>query len=167
MAMNLVRIKERAWMGWYYRSDHVLDIQAPIAFATYFTGMVSADVTFVGHSKGGGEAIAAAAVTGVDAITFNAANFAFPAFIPPRTEVTGNIRNFYVEGDILYNILGPANIGTTIMLPSPQTPPTRSEQLLRIIADSIAPSLPGMSPSQIYDGIYNHVRDAFLRAVEG
>jgi len=70
-------------------------------------------ITFVGHSKGGGEAIAAALATGRNAITFNAANFNFGRATMQQGQ---SIRNYYVRGEELQHRLGVASIGTTVWL---------------------------------------------------
>ena len=86
----------------------------------YGLGFVKAhqgkEITFVGHSKGGGEAIAAAAYTDRDAITFNAANFGFRNYL--RDGGGGEITNYYVDGEILSGLIDRAFVGMSIMLDS-------------------------------------------------
>jgi hypothetical protein len=129
--------------------------------------MVSVDVTFVGHSKGGGEAIAAAVVTGMDAITFNAANFDFTSLGLSEANA-GIIRNFYVSGDILYHLLGPADFGTTIMLPmqfanisAPSILPTYAMVLDALQHIALIPQYSIWIPG----AIANHGRSSVVRAV--
>jgi len=71
------------------------------------------EITFVGHSKGGGEAIAAALATGRNAITFNAANFNHhPAFVYVGLNLLGaNIRNYYVRYELLQFLTTAETIG--------------------------------------------------------
>ena len=78
------------------------------------------EVTFVGHSKGGGEAIAAADYMDCNAITFNAANFNFSKYVSGKGK--GSINNYYVEGEILESTIGTASIGTTHWLPKQYAP---------------------------------------------
>ena len=68
------------------------------------------EVTFVGHSKGGGEAIVAADYTDKNAITFNAANFNFGKYVSGKGK--GQINNYYVRGEALHSLIGRASIGT-------------------------------------------------------
>ena len=78
------------------------------------------EVTFVGHSKGGGEAIVAADYTDKNAITFNAANFNFGAYVSGKGK--GQINNYYVRGEILESTIGTASIGHTHWLPTKYVP---------------------------------------------
>ncbi len=78
------------------------------------------EVTFVGHSKGGGEAIVAADYMNCNAITFNAANFNFGAYV--LGQGTGTIRNYYIRGEILESTIGTASIGETHWLPTQYAP---------------------------------------------
>ena len=55
-----------------YDSSVSVDMWAAIGTGIYFDATHSQEITFVGHSKGGGEAIAAATATNNNAITFNA-----------------------------------------------------------------------------------------------
>ena len=71
------------------------------------------EITFVGHSKGGGEAIAAATYTHKNAITFNAANFAFEEYGLIEEDRTGQIDNYYVRGGGLSATIGVSKIGET------------------------------------------------------
>ena len=57
--------------------------------------------------------IAAAAATGRDAITFNAANFNFELYGIYDSLTTANITNYYIENEILSSLIFPASIGET------------------------------------------------------
>ena len=71
------------------------------------------EITFVGHSKGGGETIAAALHTGRNAITFNAANFDFGNPIVTWWQSRNiSINNYYVNGEILSAAIGRSSVGT-------------------------------------------------------
>lgn len=81
------------------------------------------EITFVGHSKGGGEAIAAALHTGKNAITFNAANFDFGNPIITWIQSRNiNIKNYYIIGEILSSAIGFADVGTACPLWGKGTP---------------------------------------------
>ncbi|MCL2391952.1 MAG: DUF6531 domain-containing protein [Oscillospiraceae bacterium] len=146
-----------------YFTDTSHDLTDAIEFAIYFTNKVCAKVTFVGHSKGGGEAIAAAAATNGHAITFNAANFNFEGH--ELTAGNSIIRNYYVEGDFLYGLIRDASIGTTIWLPTQHwmvnpnyvLPPANPGLLI-----------PGLikQPIRVPDPVRNHQISAVRRAVE-
>ena len=101
-----------------YSSDNSIDLYAAMVYANIFILQYpDKEVTFTGHSKGGGEAIAAAAATGKNAITFNAAAFAFSKYGLEESELS-NINNYYVESEILSSLIGPSKIGTTHYIPS-------------------------------------------------
>lgn len=59
------------------------------------------EITMVGHSKGGGEAIAAAVKNNKKAITFNAANFKFADYGLSKKNASG-VNNYYVRGEFLH-----------------------------------------------------------------
>lgn len=88
------------------------DVWDAIGYAEAFTNNHSQETTFVGHSKGGGEAIAAAGATGNRAITFNAANFAFHKYGISNVD-NNRITNYYIRGEILESTIGAARIGRT------------------------------------------------------
>ena len=97
-----------------YFSDKSADMWDAMNYSLGFVRSVGdAEVTFVGHSKGGGEAIAAATYTHKNAITFNAANFAFEKYGLIEEDRTGTIENHYVTDEWLSNLIGPARIGKT------------------------------------------------------
>jgi hypothetical protein len=62
-----------------------------------------ADITFVGHSKGGAEAVANARATGKGAIAFNPAEISTATTIRHKLDTgrKSNIREYVVTGDIL------------------------------------------------------------------
>ena len=86
----------------------------------FMNGRPGKTVTFVGHSKGGGEAITAAVYMDSNAITFNAANFDFHKYVKGFGK--GRIDNYYVEGEILESSIGTAIIGNTHWLPTQYAP---------------------------------------------
>lgn len=67
-------------------------------------------ITFVGHSKGGAEAAAAAVATNRDAILFNPANANLKAYGLDGSSYTGNMVQYVVENEILYRTgIGPVS----------------------------------------------------------
>lgn len=67
-------------------------------------------ITFVGHSKGGAEAAAAAVATNRDAILFNPANTNLKDYGLDGNRYTGNMVQYVVENEILSNIgVGPVS----------------------------------------------------------
>lgn len=95
-----------------YLSSKSADMWDAINYSKGFVGSHSQEITFVGHSKGGGEAIAAAIATNKNAITFNAANFNFSKYGLTETNKSG-IKNYYVDGEVLSAAIGYARFGTT------------------------------------------------------
>ena len=93
------------------------DMKEVISFAKQFANEHQGkEITFVGHSKGGGEAIAAATATNGHAITFNAANFNFSGYGLQAPKDKYKIENYYVEGEFLHEMIGYAEYGTTMPL---------------------------------------------------
>jgi uncharacterized protein RhaS with RHS repeats len=110
------------WSNWVnnaqaYLSDNSKDMWDAINYSKDFANSHSQEITFVGHSKGGGEAIAAATATGKNAITFNAANFNFGKYGLTERNKSG-IKNYYVSGDGLSAAIGVASFGITYWLPT-------------------------------------------------
>ncbi|WP_337399147.1 RHS repeat-associated core domain-containing protein [Congzhengia sp.] len=100
-----------------YLGTHSADMWDAMNFSLGFVNSHSGyEITFAGHSKGGGEAIAAATYTHRDAITFNAANFNFQAYGLIEADRTGNFSNYYVVGEIISQAIETADIGNTIWL---------------------------------------------------
>lgn len=85
----------------------------------------NANITFVGHSMGGGEAALASAATGLPAVTFNAAGvvpsrYGIPTFDPSRITNYNVIGEPLTTGQILTPL--PNALGSQVYLP-PITPP--------------------------------------------
>jgi hypothetical protein len=76
------------------------------------------EVTMVGHSKGGAEAIANAVATNRNAITFNTAfpNLRAVGLSRQRKEYTGSITNYVVRRELINSVFGESSIGSTIYL---------------------------------------------------
>lgn len=78
------------------------------------------EITMVGHSKGGGQAIAAAKFNNTNAITFNAANYDFEKYnLTASPDDADKIQNYYIEGEILSWLTGYAKYGNTNILSAP------------------------------------------------
>lgn len=108
------------WQVWAnnlseWKSNTSIDMWTTMAYAQAFDLTHSQEITFVGHSKGGGEAIAAASITSNNAITFNAANFNYPAYgIKPNPKSV--ILNFYIFGEVLSSAIGMSKYGINIFV---------------------------------------------------
>lgn len=70
--------------------------------------------TFVGHSKGGGEAIANAVATGYNAIAFNPATPRLCEYGLPISGHRGSIDNYIVGGEILHSVM---NLAANVVSP--------------------------------------------------
>ena len=111
------------WQVWInnvqaFTSKTSLDMYAAIAIGIWFDATHTQEITFIGHSKGGGEAIAAATATGNNAITFNAANFDFAQYGLIETNKF-RVVNYYITGEILSSLILPSRYGITIPVLSP------------------------------------------------
>ena len=98
--------------------DMKLSLQTAIWFSNSHADQ---EITFVGHSKGGGEAMANAVATDRNAITFNPAKANLAVYSQTknaRKSYTGTMTHYVVEGEILNNKFGNASIGTTVKLPT-------------------------------------------------
>ena len=81
-------------------------MQESIAKAQHFVNEnPNAQITFIGHSKGGAEAAANAIATNRDAILFNPATAHLGAYGLPANAYTANMRGFIVEGEALDEVL--------------------------------------------------------------
>ena len=82
-------------------------------------GHKGSEITMVGHSKGGGQAIAAAKFNNTNAITFNAANYDFEKYnLTASPNDAEKIQNYYIEGEALSWLTGYAKYGSTYILPA-------------------------------------------------
>lgn len=84
---------------------------------SFVANNMSSEVTMVGHSKGGAEAIINAVATNKNAITFNPANPNLFQYGLSKEGYKGNVTNYVVVGDILNWSLGEASVGNTKYLP--------------------------------------------------
>lgn len=142
-----------------YLSSKSADVWDAINNSVWFDSMREQEITFVGHSKGGGEAIAAATATNKNAITFNAANFNFSKYGLTETNKSG-IKNYYVEGEILYSTIGAARYGTT------QTLLPTQEWLVNTAIDFDIFGKKVYKEIKIPDPVGNHLMGAVKKAIK-
>jgi len=116
------------------------DMRNSIEFSREFVkNHRDANITFIGHSKGGAEAAANALATKKDAILFNPASLNPSAYGLKPEEYTGNMTAYIVKGDILNTIFGPIS-----------KPIDKVEYL----------------PRQSWNPITNHLMDAVKEAIK-
>lgn len=91
------------------------DMRLSIDHAKWFSDSHSQEITFVRHSKGGGEAMANAVATNRKCITFNPAKADLDAYglKDAKNSYTKTMTHYVVEGEILNNKFGNASIGYT------------------------------------------------------
>ena len=113
------------------------DMWDAIMYSTKFVKDIgNAKVTFVGHSKGGAEAAAAAVATNRDAILFNPANTNLKDYGLDGSKYTGNMVQYVMENEILSSTgIGPISptkiptIRTAFIKHDGYSPVTLTEQL--------------------------------------
>ena len=96
-------------------SNNSADMWDSIFLAKGIVELYGNNVTFIGHSKGGGEAIAAATATNSSGITFNAANFNFSSYGLKYGDSL-KVQNYYVKNEVLSSVLGYSSFGKTMPL---------------------------------------------------
>ncbi|MGW8956696.1 RHS repeat domain-containing protein [Paenibacillus sp. NPDC055715] len=105
------------------------DIQQPIGYSDDMKDSISqssyfvathkySEITMVGHSKGGAEAIANAVANNKNAITFNPAVPSLGKYGLSNKDYTANAINYVVKDEILSKTLGSVDTGITIYLPT-------------------------------------------------
>ncbi len=84
------------------------DMKSSIARAKSIATLLTCnnETTFVGHSKGGAEAVGNALATNKDAIIFNPAELAFNEYELDRSKYVGNITAYVVKDEILNTVFG-------------------------------------------------------------
>lgn len=96
------------------------DMKLSIDYAKWFAENHSdKKITFIGHSKGGGEAMAMAVATNNDCITFNPAKANLKVYDGTKNKIdsyTGTMTHYIVEGEILNHLFGNPSTGTTVKL---------------------------------------------------
>ncbi|MGQ3478931.1 hypothetical protein [Paenibacillus sp. TY11] len=76
------------------------------------------EITMMGHSKGGAEAIANAVANNKNAITFNPAVPSLGKYGLSNKDYTASVTNYVVKDEILNKTLGSVDTGTTVYLPT-------------------------------------------------
>ncbi len=103
------------WDDWKNNAEQAfgpnsVDMQEAIEYANEFVKKHDGQkVTFVGHSKGGAEAIAAATATNCDAVVFNPAWANLEDYGLSAECYKGNIKSYIVENEILHDVQGKVN----------------------------------------------------------
>lgn len=98
------------WKDWENNVEQAIgpdsvDMQEAINYAIWFKDFAGdKKVTFVGHSKGGAEAIAAATKTGCDAVVFNPAWANLEDYGVSAEGYKGNIKAYIVKNEILHDV---------------------------------------------------------------
>ncbi|GEM_PF-779171 len=83
------------------------DVRNSIAYSKNFVKeKYSSNITFVGHSKGGGEAAASAVESNKNAILFNPATVNLDAYTPNGPNYSASMTAYIVEGEILHTAEG-------------------------------------------------------------
>lgn len=141
------------------------DMKDSIKFAKKFADIhKNSNITFIGHSKGGAEAIANAVATNGNAIVFNPATVDLKDYSLSTKNYKGNISSYVVQGEIL-DFLSPVlgkNIGTEIPLESPYDyDVTVPEWIFRPFGlgkagTSIAQSMTNEISSYLYTAVKKH-----------
>ncbi|OMF51150.1 hypothetical protein [Paenibacillus peoriae] len=105
------------------------DIQKPIGYSddmkdsilkssNFVANHKDSEITMVGHSKGGAEAIANAVVNNKNAITFNPAVPSLGKYGLSDGNYTARATNYVVTDEILNKTLGEVGTGKTVYLPT-------------------------------------------------
>lgn len=104
-----------------------------------------ANITFIGHSKGGAEAAANAVATNRNAILFNPATVNLGAYGLNSSSYTGTMTAYIVKGEILNNIFGPISkpIGNAVYLPTqyPVNTPVQGINIVNSILNHLMPAV--------------------------
>lgn len=131
------------------KGDWVNNLQQPAGFSTDMSDSIEfakkfveehngKAVTMIGHSKGGGEAIANALATNQNAITFNTSkpNYKLYGLQKEYKNYSAVMRHYVVDGDVLTRTIGTPSIGELILLES-QHPMSFFDSLKTIIEKSM------------------------------
>jgi len=93
------------------------DMRESIGYARVFDKRYEGqELTMIGHSKGGAEAIANAVATGRNAITFNPMSPNLKEYSLDGSSYTGTMIHYVVKGDILNTTFGTPSVGATSYL---------------------------------------------------
>ena len=111
-------------------------MQLGIIYAMNFSNKhKDSEITFIGHSKGGAEAAAAALATNKDALLFNPATVNPYAYGLNTKNYTADMTAYIVEGEILNNIFGwmSTPIGDLKWLNSSETSASKKHSIRAVI----------------------------------
>jgi hypothetical protein len=94
------------------------DMDDSIEKSEYFVASHSdSEITMVGHSKGGAEAIANAVANNKNAITFNPAKPNLGMFALDKDSYSATMTHYVVTGEVLNTVFGEPSIGNVVYLP--------------------------------------------------
>jgi hypothetical protein len=144
---------KQTWEHWNQNNLQIhgksSDMLYSIEIATDFVkDHPNANITFVGHSKGGAEAAANAIVTNKNAILFNPMIPNLVGCGIDSSAYTGEMTSYVVEGEILNQTFGEMQIGKTVYLPMQY----RANTLL--------------DAANFINGIRNHIMPAVKKAIK-
>ncbi|MBQ6697885.1 MAG: RHS repeat-associated core domain-containing protein, partial [Oscillospiraceae bacterium] len=128
------------------------DMWDAINYSTGFASSHSQEITFVGHSKGGAEALAAAVATGRNAMVFNPAKPNLSDYNLSTNNYTGNAMSYVVRNEALNNLFGEPGIGKVKYLDQQYKTPWYLIGRVRKVAD-------------VVNSIRNHMMDAVLSGI--
>ncbi len=128
------------------------DMWDAINYSVGFTNSHSQEITFIGHSKGGAEALAAAVATGKNAIVFNPAKPNLRDYNLSAGNYKGNATSYVVRGEILNNLFGEPGVGRVEYLNQKYKTPWYFVGDARKIANIVNP-------------IRNHLMEAVLSGI--
>ena len=151
-----------------FLSPKSADMWDAINYSRGFVDSRSQEITFIGHSKGGAEALAAAVATGKNAIVFNPAIPNFAAYNLSADNYSGNAVSYIVKGEALNQLFGAPGVGTIEPLPTQYIPlkqvytwPTPKNLVARSITQKI------VTISQVRCAVKNHLMDAVISGLRG
>ena len=134
-------------------SSKSADMWEAIGFSKEFVARVGdIEVTFVGHSKGGAEALAAAVANDKNAIVFNPAKPNLQDYNLSADNYNGNATSYVVRGEILNNLFGEPGVGQVEYLDQQYKTPWYFMGDTRKIANAV-------------NSIRNHLMDAVLLGI--
>ena len=140
------------------------DMVKSISIATDFVNNhKDAHITFVGHSKGGGEALANAKATNCNAIVFNPAIPNYEIYGLGDSKYTAKATSYVVTGEILSS----AYIAAEIIALSPTTPvtPTLIDDFIALSSRAIFNSKPFWETDWLPNEAWSPIEDHSMQEV--
>ncbi len=104
-------------------SSKSADMWDAINYSVDFANSHSQEITFVGHSKGGAEALSSAIATQKNAIVFNPAKPNYDDYGLSLVNYTGKSISYVVRGEILNEMFGEPGVGEVKYLDTQYTTP--------------------------------------------